>query len=91
MTLSEFNAAIRERGVPITDDIPTSLPPDAAGQWDLLAPYVGRPLRDIPKGIVLLFAASTPHMVNGVTLATMLRALPPQERMFVSEMEEVFI
>lgn len=94
LSLADFQAAIRSEGVPLADaaSVPIAKPQDAKAQWDLLKPYVGRPLRDIPAALVLLFATQTGKLKTGTQLAQAIRSLPLQERMASSSSDsEEFI
>ena len=64
-----------------------SLPTTSEAQWALLAPFVGRPVWDVPASLVLLFTATTgPQGQEGYDkvapwLLQHLQALPQEEWM----------
>ncbi len=81
ITFEELMAKVRQVGVDVADgSIPTALPSTELEQWALLKPYVGRPLKDIPKGLILLFTSTQGDAVTGQMAQAGLRALPPAER-----------
>ena len=90
LTLEAFHTKVREMGVPADETVPAALPTSAEEQWALLTPYVGKPLREIPKGLVLLFTANQggTRARVGRDFTQRVRALPPRERMVFEEVEE---
>lgn len=86
---------VAELGLPIEEQagIPTSLPAGADDQWALLKPYVGRPIRDIPKGLVILFTVPAAEQASR-HLTGKIVALPPsvrQQAILSASSENVFI
>jgi len=91
-----FQRQIRLLGVPGDLGVQT-LPPEAEGQWALLAPYLGRPLREIPPMLILLFSpAETQWERRGFTwvhawMHAQLQCLPPAQTMVLPASTSVFI
>lgn len=93
LTFSEMLEEVRRVGVQVGTEagVPQAIPPSMKEAWALLAPYVGRPLRDIPKGLVLLFVTSGKGVMTGIAVADKVRSLPVLDRMMSSDKDEVFI
>lgn len=92
ISFEEFFARVRQVGVPAEEKPPLQLPADEKEQWALLAPYVGRPLKDIPRALILLFTSQTSQVRDGNQVQVIIRKLPPAEKQVQSSsMEEVFI
>ena len=92
ITFEEFLAMVRNTGVKADEDLPHNLPSLEAEQWALLAPYVGKPLKEIPKTLVLLFTSQTVSVRDGNTIQQSIRKLPAAEKqMREADEEEIFI
>lgn len=81
VTRAGLAEAVAADGLPIeaSEGIPVSKPKEAGGQWALLKPYLGRPLRDIPRGLILLFTVEEGRQV-AKEAATAIIALPSHHR-----------
>lgn len=86
--------AVVEEGLPAEEQVgvPTHLPATPEEQWALLAPYVGRPVRDIPKGLVLLFTTPAGDKSSTALMQGILK-LPAHQRQvsIASSSDSVFI
>jgi hypothetical protein len=91
ITFEEFLSRVRAVGVGVEESAPLQMPTTPEQQWALLKPHVGKPLKDIPKSLVLLFTSSTQAgNRTGKDVQGRLRTLPAAERQVMAE-EEVFI
>lgn len=92
LSMEDFRRQVAEVGLK-AEEIPNGLPAGAAGQWLLLAPYVGKPLSAIPKGLVLLFLLQEEGKANPLQMAAAIRKLPPAERMVqpTGDKEDAFL
>jgi hypothetical protein len=90
MSLEDFQAAIRTEGVSIDAGAPSELPKEDSAKLDLLRPYFGKPMREVPRWVLLLFGMQDEKAVKGETAMKLVRALPLPERM-ASDSSDDFI
>jgi hypothetical protein len=83
LSLDDLRLEIARVGVS-AEEVPANLPPSPEERWTLLAPYLGKPLSAIPKGLVFLFVLAADNAATPLHLAKAVRGLPTMDRMVSS-------